>query len=289
MKTLPSITIITPVFNGEKYLERTILSVLDQKYPDLEYVIVDGGSTDGTLEIIKKYETQLSRWTSEPDRGMYDALNKGFAHTRGEIMGWINADDLHHDGSLWRLAEIFTTFQQVNWVTGIPTVFDSNGICREIVPQRKWSVYQYLTGDYFTIQQESVFWRRSLWEKSGASIRTDLRYAGDFELWMRFFRSGEKLHSTRALLGGFRRHSALQLSHLAGKYASEVKSIYAELKLTSEERDNMLKIKRLNRIKRFPGIRGFLQADRKLNEIMDFPPEIRFDFENGKYSLFHAK
>src|SRR5262245_34693324 len=90
----PRIALVTPVFNSGKYIEQTIRSVLAQGYPNLDYFIIDGGSTDGTLDIIRKYERQISGWISEPDNGMYDAINKGFARTSGEIMGWISATDM---------------------------------------------------------------------------------------------------------------------------------------------------------------------------------------------------
>src|SRR6218665_2201901 len=96
----PKISIVTPVFNRVEYLEQTILSVIDQGYPNLEYIVIDGGSTDGTLEIIKKYEDRIFYWTSEPDNGMYDAINKGFKKASGQIMAWINSDDLYHQPTL---------------------------------------------------------------------------------------------------------------------------------------------------------------------------------------------
>src|ERR1017187_10197237 len=92
----PRITLVTAVYNGERYLEDTICSILQQGYPNLEYIIVDGGSTDGTTEIIRKYEKEIAGWVSESDKGMYDALNKGFARSTGEIMGWLNANDRLH-------------------------------------------------------------------------------------------------------------------------------------------------------------------------------------------------
>src|SRR5882672_4996121 len=92
----PRISLVTSVYNGEKYLEATIRSILSQGYPNLEYFVIDGGSSDGTVEIIRKYESQLSGWSSESDRGVYDSLNKGFARSNGEIMGWLNASDMFH-------------------------------------------------------------------------------------------------------------------------------------------------------------------------------------------------
>src|SRR4029077_16700927 len=109
----PKISLVTPVFNSVGYLEARIRSVLSQQYPNLEYVIVDGGSTDGSVEIIRKYEPQLHAWVSEPDRGMYNAINKGFARSSGALMGWISATDLLHAGSLFVVGGVFPTLPRV--------------------------------------------------------------------------------------------------------------------------------------------------------------------------------
>ena len=114
--TTPRISIITPNYNQEDFLEQTILSVIGQNYPNLEYIIIDGGSTDGSVEIIKKYEKHLSHWVSEPDSGLYHALQKGFSRSTGEIMGWINSDDILHRKSLFVLAEVFSTNDEIDWL-----------------------------------------------------------------------------------------------------------------------------------------------------------------------------
>ncbi len=206
----PKITIVTPNFNGELYLEQTIKSVLSQNYPNLEYIIIDGGSTDNSVEIIKKFENQLAYWISEPDNGLYDAVQKGFEKSTGEIMAWINSDDLYHNKAFFTVAEIFN-FHEVNWLQGIPTVFDEMGRTVFIDSIKRWSKLDYYTGNFEWIQQESVFWRRSLWESAGSKLVVEMKYAGDLELWLRFFRY-EKLYVTRALLGGFRQRSGGQLS-----------------------------------------------------------------------------
>jgi len=117
----PKISLVTPVFNSARYLEAAIRSALSQQYPNLEYIIVDGGSTDGSIDIIRKYESQLRLWMSESDRGMYDAINKGFARSTGELMGWISATDLLHPGSLSVVGGVFRRFPKVEWITGRPT------------------------------------------------------------------------------------------------------------------------------------------------------------------------
>jgi glycosyltransferase involved in cell wall biosynthesis len=186
-----------------EYLEDTIRSVLSQGYPNLEYIIVDGGSTDASVEIIRRYEAHLAWWTSEPDAGMYDALNKGFARSTGEIMAWLNADDLYHPGALLTVGEVFATLPEVRWMQGRPTFFDACGRTIMLGALRSWSRYDYYRGDFRWIQQESTFWRRGLWEEAGARVDDELRYAGDLELWARFFRYA-KLHVADLPTGGFR-------------------------------------------------------------------------------------
>src|SRR6266436_1946834 len=208
--TLPRISLVTPVYNSTKYIEQTIQSVLAQNYPNLEYLIIDGGSTDGTVDIIRKYESQISGWLSEPDNGMYDAINKGFARASGEIMGWISATDQLHTGGLAVVGSVFRDLPQVEWITGRPTGFNEEGMTVLVLDLPRWSRYRFLAGANRYIQQESTFLRRSLWGKAGSRLDSSQRVVGDFELWLRFFRYAQ-IYTVDALIGGYRVHSG-QLS-----------------------------------------------------------------------------
>src|SRR5260370_38983695 len=142
----PRIPLFTPVFNSVRYIEQTIQSVISQQYPNLEYFIEDGGSTDGTVEIIRKYERQLSGWTSEPDKGMYDALNRGFARSSGGIMGWISATDMLHTRSLFVVGSVFEALAEVEWITGRPTGFSEEGMTVGVSPSlNPWPRFRFLS------------------------------------------------------------------------------------------------------------------------------------------------
>lgn len=206
----PKISIVTSNFNGGKYLEQTILSVLSQNYPNLEYIIIDGGSTDESISIVKKYENKLAYWISEPDNGLYDGLQKGFDRATGEIMAWLNSDDMYHPNALLTVAEIFNSFKQIQWLQGNPTFFDEKNRIIGCYGITRWSKYDFYAGRYKWIQQESTFWRKDLWQEAGRQMDLTLKYAGDMELWLRFFRHA-KLYVTPALLGGYRFRSKDQL------------------------------------------------------------------------------
>jgi glycosyltransferase involved in cell wall biosynthesis len=287
MENLPKITIITPSFNQVKYLEATILSVLNQNYPNLEYIIIDGGSTDGSVDIIKKYAKKLHFWVSEPDKGLYDALQKGFNYSTGDIMAWLNSDDLYHPNALITIADLFNNFPQINWLTTVPTLFDEKGRIVNISnPQKaQWSKFRFYTGDYGWIQQESTFWRRALWQKSGAQLNTNLHFAGDFDLWLRFFRY-EKLYFVSTLTGGFRQRSQNQLSlDNMDKYISEVENclIAEKLNLPLIDKIKTVLFRFDGLLKSIPKIRGIYCQLKISKNYFDFPDEIVFDRIQQKF------
>lgn len=277
----PKISIVTPNYNGATYLEETILSVISQNYPNLEYIIIDGGSTDGSVEIIKKYERDIAHWVSEPDNGLYHALQKGFDKSTGEIMAWINSDDKYHPNSFFTISDIFTTFPQIEWLTGCSTELDEKGRTIHVGQSRIWSKYDFLTFDYKWIQQESTVWRRSLWNKAGNQIGLNLKYAGDLELWLRFFRY-EKLYTSQILIGGFRIRKAGQLSlEYHNDYVLEAENAIKEEQISKDDKkilNRYYRILRFNKILEKIGFRKFdsLISNFKKNHY-DYPPEIIFD------------
>jgi glycosyltransferase involved in cell wall biosynthesis len=231
---LPRLSIVTPSFNQAAFLEETMLSVLSQGYPALEYVVVDGGSTDGSAEIIRKYESQLVYWVSEKDAGQYDAVNKGFQRTTGEVMGWLNSDDKYTPWALDVVGEIFATFPEIEWLTTLyPLRWDKLGRAVKCSQRTGYSRQGFLRGENLPIgdwywqgwiQQESTFWRRSLWEWAGARLDTSGKIAADFDLWARFFKKAE-LYGVSTPLGGFRFHGHQQTSQQKERYMREAGEI----------------------------------------------------------------
>jgi glycosyltransferase involved in cell wall biosynthesis len=285
----PKISIVTPNYNCVDYLEETILSVLSQNYPNLEYIIVDGGSTDGSVDVIKKYESQLSYWISEKDNGLYFALQKGFDKSTGEIMGWINSDDKYHPLSLFTIADIFSSFNEVNWLVGANTYFDEIGRTVITKNSKKWTKYDFYTHNYKFIQQESTLWRRILWEKTDSKINTELKYAGDFELWLRFFRH-ELLYVTSALIGGFRLRSSNQLSmNFMDKYNEEAENCINNVRLSEIDRKVIKKYYQTQKVIRFLQKLKIFRIDWLMSCLnpmyCERPPEIYFNRVNQKFEM----
>jgi glycosyltransferase involved in cell wall biosynthesis len=252
----PRITMVTPVRNGMQYIEETIRSIVDQEYPNLEYIIVDGGSTDGTVDVIRAYEKHLTWWVSEPDSGMYDALNKGFARSTGEIMGWLNSSDRLHPKSLFVVGSVFAAFPEVEWINGRPTVLNSDGMTIYVLDLGRWSRYRFLAGANRFIQQESTLWRRRLWERAGGALDISYGGAGDFELWARYFRHAP-LYPVDAPIGAYRMHTdSINASDPAG-YARHCEAI-VERELDYVQRTKALKaFRKLGRsATRIPKVRG---------------------------------
>ncbi len=225
----PTISVVTPSFNQAPYLETCIRSVLEQDYPYIEYIIMDGGSTDGSREIIAKYAKRLAYWQSCSDAGHYWAVKEGLQRSTGQIMTWLNSDDQLHPDALKIAAAIFRQCPEKEWITGRPSVVKENGSDLFVLPQLPlWSRRRYLEKRYHHpfIQQEGTFWHRSLWQRSGAPLPTDIKLAGDLALWTCFFRHA-LLHSVDIPLAAYRIQGQNRGGMHLDEYLQEAEKIIA--------------------------------------------------------------
>lgn len=188
MSSLPKISIITPSYNQAQFIEQTIKSVLNQHYPNLEYIVMDGGSTDGTIDILKKYDRYF-QWRSASDRGQSDAINQGLRLSTGEIVAYLNSDDLYELGALHLVGQHFAKQPNLQWVTGFYTIIDEHGQrCRSMISRYKeWWLKRYrwetlLVLNY--IAQPATFWRRSTIEDIGL-FNEEEHLVMDYEYWLR--------------------------------------------------------------------------------------------------------
>lgn len=230
----PRISIVTPSFNQGAYLEATLTSVLDQNYPNLDYIVIDGGSRDDSVDIIQRYADRLTYWVSEADGGHMDALNKGFARSTGEIMGWLNSDDMLCPWALATVGHIFQDLPVMRWLTTrTPLRLNPAGEATAAYRVPGFSRTWFYRGRHLGnqpnfigyIQQESTFWRRELWEAAGGQVDGHLPLAGDFALWARFFDHAD-LATVDVPLGAFRLHAGQKTSELA-RYNTDAEQVLA--------------------------------------------------------------
>lgn len=182
-KIYPKISIITPSYNQGEYLEQTILSILNQNYLNLEYIIIDGGSTDQSVEIIKKYEKHLAYWVSEPDNGQTHAINKGFKRSTGELVAWMNSDDVYSENTLHRVAEVFKNNSNIDVYFADKVHIDEND--QELFVQR-YAPYRIETfaNDKMAMCNQACFWKRRVFDKIGY-LDESIQFAMDYEYFIR--------------------------------------------------------------------------------------------------------
>jgi glycosyltransferase involved in cell wall biosynthesis len=223
----PSISVVTTNYNGAAYLEQAIKSVLDQQYPNLEYIIIDGGSTDGSQKIIEKCERHLTYWESEQDRGFAHAYNKGFSKASGEILAYLNSDDMYCPWAFEIVGRSFSDVPEMQWLTTLfPMGHSPEMGFVNLVPAQPYNRELYYANFYTGrrlqwVQQESIFWRRELWQKAGGYLDEGLKLAIDSELWARFFELAD-LYAITTPLGRFRGRSDSKSSLNASEYLDEM-------------------------------------------------------------------
>jgi FkbM family methyltransferase len=214
----PSISIVTPALNAAQFLQETLKSVLGQEYPDLEYIVQDGGSRDDTLSILESHASQLTHVDSRPDSGMAQAVNRGFNHATGEIMAYLNADDLLLPGTLHFVADYFATHPDVDVLYGHRVLIDAAGaeIGRWVMPGHDDDVLSW--ADF--VPQETLFWRRSIWEKAGGQMDETFKFALDWDLLLRFRQAGARFKRVPRFLAAFRVHPGQKTSAELGDVGS---------------------------------------------------------------------
>src|SRR5450759_633160 len=203
-QALPKMTIVIPTFNQGRFIGETLQSIIEQQYPNLELIVVDGGSTDNTLSVIKQCEAHLSWWISEPDTGQTAAINKGFMRSTGEIMAWINSDDLVAPGALHRVADYFVKHPETQAVYGDRILINDEGleIGRWILPRHsnralKWADF---------IPQETLYWTRKAWNLIGGRLDESFHFAMDWDFLLRLSAQQINIQHLPVFLGLFRVH-----------------------------------------------------------------------------------
>ena len=210
MGTFPRISIITPSFNQASFIEQTISSVINQGYPNLEYIVIDGGSTDGSVEIIRKFERDIAYWVSEADRGQAHAINKGLRRATGDIIAYLNSDDYYLEGALARVAEHYIYHPEVDLFHGRCRIVDECGVEMGV---RAGSITRYeeildlwdVWWQKRNFVQPEVFWTKRITDKIGL-FREDLFWVMDYEYWLRMLRAKCAVGFINADLAAFRMH-----------------------------------------------------------------------------------
>jgi glycosyltransferase involved in cell wall biosynthesis len=239
--SLPRITVVTPSFNQEQFLERTILSVINQDYPNLEYIIVDGGSTDGSVELIKKYEKYLTYWVSERDDGQSQAINKGLKRATGDWLAWQNSDDIFYPGAFHSLANAIRVNRQSSLIIGNMNLIDEQD---HVINDLKYvkPTYQSLLAEGMVLTNQAAFWRRSLHDKIGY-LDEELHYGFDFEWFLRVLQIGKAAHVNKTW-GGLRMHSQTKTSRYQILFDKE----YAKIREGREATQFQIRLHQLRRL-----------------------------------------
>lgn len=220
----PLVSVITPSFNAARFIRETIQSVLDQDYPRLEHIVVDGGSTDGTVEILQEYPHL--RWISEPDQGQSDALNKGFRLAQGEIIGWLNADDVYTPGAVTAAVALLHDQSSVSVVYGDCAISDADGRQTGLIASGPFDLAEQVLGNQ--IPQPSVFVRHSAIEAAGGVDQT-LHYAMDYDLWLRLAAGGYVFVHLNRVQARFRVCAGTKTVEHADRFWPEILRSYGRL------------------------------------------------------------
>lgn len=244
MADFPRITVVTPSFNQAEFLDRTIRSVLDQGYPNLEYIVIDGGSTDGSVEVIRKYADRLAHWVSEPDRGQVDAINKGLQRATGEWLCWQNSDDIFFAGAFDDLARAAAEHPEAGLIIGNMMLVDAAGRplrdLRYIAPD-----HDAMLAEGMLLANQAAFWRRDVQDRVGL-LDENYHCSFDYDWFLRLTAACRGAHVNRTW-GGLRLHGATKTSNLAASFTEENRRILAGREVPAWKR-RLFQLRRLGRM-----------------------------------------
>ncbi|HEY2584810.1 MAG TPA: glycosyltransferase family 2 protein [Tepidisphaeraceae bacterium] len=278
---LPKISIVTPSYNQAPFIGWTVRSVLLQRYPNLEYIVMDGGSTDGTQAVLEPYRERFAHYQSERDKGQADAIHNGFARSTGDIMAYLNSDDMLAPGALHWVAQFFADHPEVDAVYSHRCTVDEDNkvIYYWILPRHSdW----YMTR-WDLIPQETCFWRRRLFERSG-NIDPGYRFAMDYDLFVRFMRDGKMVRANR-FLGAFRKHSEAKTSQLLETIGTaEIEGVWEHYGLVKRKVDNLISARFFNSVNRQGG--KFAYRHRHLPGAL---PGVGYDYDRVWGGLLNDK
>lgn len=260
--TAPLVSIITPSYNQAEYLEFTLRSVLGQDYPAIEYLVVDGGSTDGSREIIERYAGRLAWWVSEPDRGQAEAINKGFARARGEYVAWLNSDDLYLPGAVRQAVEALERRPEAGMVYGEALTIDPEGRPLNRLAFGNWGLEDLMR--FRIVCQPAVFMRRAVLERAGY-LDASFHFMLDHQLWLRVAHQAPAVH-VPALWAAARHHPGAKNLAQAARFSPEIFRV-------------------LEWMRAWPGLAERAAADRRKIEAGAYRLSARYLLDGEQYSV----